>query len=175
MRKRKNGKKIFTILLSAVLLESSVGGNFVFAQNMENQDFAQQLEKLYKDPDRSYQSDVRWWIGEAANTDEALLEEVQALYDAGFHGVELCMQSENNADNETYAYGSAMWSHKWKLLINALLDHGMEVSLTSGTNWATSNVPGLDPDSQAASLVIAMGQKVVEPGEKIEALPEPET
>ena len=93
---------------------------------------------------------MRWWIGEAANTDEALLDEIQALYDAGFRGVELCMQSDNGADDATYAYGSEMWSHKWKLMMNKLLDLGMGVYLTSGTNWATSNVPGLDPDSQAA-------------------------
>lgn len=51
----------------------------------------------------------------------------------------------------------------------------MEVSLTSGTNWATSNVPGLDPDSQSASQVIAMGKVIVAPGETITALPKPET
>ena len=185
MRKRKLGKKALALLLSALLLEGGAGESLVFAEAVENvsteestdtkKDFLQQLQELYKDPDRSYQSDVRWWLGEAANTDEALLEEVQALYDEGFHGVELCMQSENNADNETYAYGSEMWAHKWKLLMNALLDHGMEVSLTSGTNWATSNVPGLDPDSQAASQVIAMGSEVLKPGEKIEKLPEPDT
>ena len=79
----------------------------------------------------------------AANTDESLLEEIQALYDAGYRGVELCMQSDNAAPDATYAYGSEMWTHKWNLMMNKLLDLDMAVYLTSGTNWATSNVPGL--------------------------------
>ena len=120
--------------------------------------FREQLEALYIDPDRVYSSDVRWWLGSAAATDDSLLEEIQALYDAGFRGAELCMQSDSAADNATYAYGSDMWSHKWKLMMNALLDLGMGVYLTSGTNWATSNVPvsELDPDSQEAMQIVVM-------------------
>ncbi len=124
----------------------------------EESSFAEELERLYIDPDRVYSSDVRWWLGAAAATDDSLLEEVQALYDAGFRGAELCMQSDSAADNATYAYGSEMWSHKWKLMMNALLDLGMGVYLTSGTNWATSNVPvsELDPDSQEAMQIVVM-------------------
>src|SRR5918994_3232071 len=116
----------------------------------KSSDFAEQLESRYIDPNRIYSTDVRWWLGEAANTDESLLEEIQALYDAGYRGVELCMQSDNAAPDATYAYGSAMWTHKWNLMMNKMLDLGMAVYLTSGTNWATSNVPGLDPASQQA-------------------------
>ena len=91
------------------------------------------------------------------HTDESLLEEIQALYDGGFRGVELCMQADNAAPDATYAYGSAMWAHKWNLMMNKLLDLGMAVYLTSGTNWATSNVPGLDPTSQQAMQNLTMG------------------
>ena len=75
---------------------------------------------------------------EASNTDETLLEEIQTLYDSGFRGVELAMQSDGGAPDVTYAYGSAMWAHKWSLMMNKLLDLGMSVYLTSGTNWSTS-------------------------------------
>ena len=118
--------------------------------------FAQQLETRFVDPDRVFSTEVRWWLGMAAHANETLLEEIQALYDGGFRGVELCMQGDNAAPNEIYAYGSAEWSHKWKLMMNKLLDLGMTVSLTSGTNWSTSNVPGLDPDSPEAMHVAAM-------------------
>ncbi|MFR7900860.1 MAG: hypothetical protein ACLU6Y_14320 [Ruminococcus sp.] len=37
---------------------------------------------------------------------ETLLEEIQTLYDSGFRGVELCMQSDGVAPDEDYAYGS---------------------------------------------------------------------
>jgi hypothetical protein len=126
--------------------------------------FAQELEAKYTDPDRVYSTEVRWWLNRAALTDETLLDEIQAIYDAGFRGIELCMQSGStgtmsaNDMNEIYAYGSAEWSHKWKLMMNKILDLGMTVSLTSGTHWATSNVPGLDPNSQAAMQVAAMSQ-----------------
>lgn len=136
--------------------------------------FAQELTEKFKDPDRDKQSYVRWWLPQASLTDEQLKTEIQQMYDSGFDGVELCMQT-SSAPTDDYAYGSEMWSHKWKLMMNTLLDYGMSVSLTSGTNWATSNVPGLDPDSQEASQVIAMGETVVSPGETITQLPQPET
>lgn len=135
--------------------------------------FAAGLEGRYIDPDRVFSSDVRWWLGEAAHTDETLLEEIQALYDAGFRGVELCMQTDAKADDTDYAYGSAMWEHKWNLMMNKLLDLGMAVYLTSGTNWQTSNVPGLDPTSAAAMQNLIMATSVVAAGESVSSLPAP--
>lgn len=173
---KKNGmcKKALGTFLAAAVAVSGMSVTCLGADvTAEEGDFRTSLER-YKDPERVYNSDVRWWLAEASNTDEVLLQEIQNMYDAGFHGVELCMQTDDNADDATYAYGSEMWSHKWKLMMNALLDHGMEVSLTSGTNWATSNVPGLDPDSQEASQVVAMGKVTVKAGETLAELPQPE-
>ncbi|MEU4677898.1 glycosyl hydrolase [Micromonospora sp. NPDC023737] len=135
--------------------------------------FAQDLKGKYLDPDRTFSSDVRWWLGDAAHTDETLLEQIQALYDGGFRGVELCMQNDAGAPDAVYAYGSDMWSHKWNLMMNKLLDLGMSVYLTSGTNWSTSNVPGLDPDSQAAMQNLTLGTGTVNPGETLTVLPAP--
>src|SRR5699024_10316775 len=106
--------------------------------------------------------------------DETLLEEIQALYDAGFRGVELAMQSDSAAPDESYAYGSEMWAHKWNLMMHKLLDLGMGVYLTSGTNWATSNVPGLDPTSQSAMQNLTLGTGTVAAGEGLTVLPAPE-
>lgn len=135
--------------------------------------FAQELESKYIDPDRVYSTDVRWWLGSASHTDETLLEEIQALYDSGFRGAELAMQDDGEAEDEDYAYGSPMWAHKWNLMMNKFLDLGMGVYLTSGTNWATSNVPGLDPTSQAAMQNVTMGTSVAAAGEQVTALPIP--
>lgn len=135
--------------------------------------FEEHLESKYIDPDRIFSTDVRWWLGEAAHTDETLLEEIQSLYDAGFRGVELCMQNDNAASNTDYAYGSEMWTHKWNLIMNKLLDLGMSVYLTSGTHWATSNVPGLDPDSQAAMQNLSLATSTVSAGQSLATLPAP--
>src|SRR5690349_4515866 len=137
--------------------------------------FAQQLEGKYVDPDRVYSTDVRWWLGSASHTDETLLEEIQALYDGGFRGAELAMQDDGEANDEDYAYGSPMWAHKWNLMMNKFLDLGMGVYLTSGTNWATSNVPGLDPASQAAMQNLTMATSVAAAGEQVTVLPSPTT
>ena len=155
-------KRILSSILALGMLASIATGTVANATNAnspEAKSFQQTLTEKYVDPDRTYSTDIRWWIGEAANTDEVLLDEIQALYDAGFRNVELCMQSDIGADDATYAYGSEMWSHKWKLMMNKLLDLGMGVSLTSGTNWSTSNVPGLDPDSQAAMQNVSPGNR----------------
>lgn len=160
-------KFIIFLLLFAMILPAQG----LATETVEN--FKTELEASFKDPDRIYNSDVRWWLADAGYTDEVLLQEIQAMYDGGYHGVELCMQN-GSAPDELYAYGSEMWSHKWKLMMNKLLDLGMEVSLTSGTNWSTSNVPGLDPDSQGASQVIALGDVIVAAGETITSLPKPD-
>ncbi len=93
-------------------------------------------------------------MAEGAHTDETLLEEVQAIYDAGFRGMELCEQVDTSVSDVDYGYGSDQWDHDLKLVLNRALDLGMTVSLTSGTNWATANIPGLDPQSQAASQAV---------------------
>ncbi|GAA1869594.1 glycosyl hydrolase [Asanoa iriomotensis] len=143
------------------------------ASSTKHPAFARFLEGKYVDPDRVFSGEVRWWLGDAAHTDETLLEQIQAMYDGGFRGVELCMQNDTGAPDAVYAYGSAMWAHKWNLMMNKLLDLGMSVHLTSGTHWATSNVPGLDPDSQAAMQNLTLGTSTVDAGQSLTALPAP--
>ena len=171
MKKRK-GIVAAIILSLAMTAQLAVGA--MGAEQEKEQSFAEQLEARYIDPDRIYSSDVRWWLGSASATDETLEEEIQNLYDFGFRGVELCMQDDGVAPNELYAYGSDMWAHKWKLMMNKLLDLGMGVYLTSGTNWASSNVPvsELDPTSPEAMQIIVSSYEPVfcESGEKLEGV-----
>ena len=116
--------------------------------------FAAALEARFTQPGIEKRTEVRWWMAEGAHTDETLLEEVQAMYDAGFRGMELCEQVDTSVDDADYGYGSDQWDHDLKLVLNKALDLGMTVSLTSGTNWATANIPGLDPQSRAASQAV---------------------
>ena len=159
-------RKTMAILLALMLVLSALAG--LAEPEAATSDFAATLEDRFMDPDREFGSDVRWWLGSAAATDDTLLEEIQAMYDGGFRGAELCMQSDGVAPDEDYAYGSEMWAHKWKLMMNKMLDLGMSVYLTSGTNWATSNVPEryMSPASQEASqsLFIGLGEKTQQQG-----------
>lgn len=113
-------------------------------------DFYYELVEKYADSDIEHRTEVRWWMAEGAHTDETLEKEVQAMYDAGFRGVELAQLNETLIDASVYGYGSEQWNHDFHVVLNKALDLGMTVGITSGTNWNTTNVPGLDPDSQAA-------------------------
>ena len=106
-------------LLSALMISSAVFS--ALPVMAETDSSLKRCWKAITQTHRVYSSDVRWWLGEASNTDEVLLDEIQALYDGGFRGVELCMQSDEAADDATYAYGSEMWAHKWNLVMNKLL------------------------------------------------------
>lgn len=180
MRKRKEAALALLLTLT-LAVQLPAGALAADASDEAKGSFAQALEERYVDPDRIYSSDVRWWLGSASATDETLEEEIQELYDDGFRGVELCMQNDGVAPDEDYAYGSAMWSHKWKLMMNKLLDLGMGVYLTSGTNWASANVPAslMDPTSEAAMQILASSYEPIfaESGDKLEgtAIGTPET
>ena len=125
-------KKWISLALAASLLLGAVPGL------AETDDFSSGLEARYVTPDRAFATEVRWWMAEGAHTDETLLEEIQAIYDAGFRGMELCEQVDPAVAETEYGYGSAQWDHDLKLVLNKALDLGMTVSLTSGTNWAPS-------------------------------------
>lgn len=141
----------FTAVLLAVIMTAACVS---LPAVSEEQDFFARLEALYTAPDRAFATEVRWWMAEGAHTDETLLEEVQAIYDAGFRGMELCEQVDPAVSDADYGYGTDQWDHDLKLVLNKALDLGLTVSLTSGTNWATANIPGLDPQSPAASQVV---------------------
>ena len=143
----KSWKRFLSALLAASLLPVTLAAG-------EEDSFAEAIESRYAEPDISTRSEVRWWMAEAGHTDETIVSEIQAMYDAGFRGMELCAQAEDEISETDYGYGSDQWDHDLKLALNTALDLGMTVSVTSGTNWATANVPGLDSQSQGASQIV---------------------
>lgn len=143
-----------SVMVSAKQTQEAMGTNKAQAaveRLNERSDFYYELVDNYGKPEIEYRSEVRWWMAEGAHTDETLEEEVQAIYDAGFRGIELCQLNVSGLDASVYGYGSEQWNHDFRLVLNKALDLGMTVGLTSGTNWQTANVPGIDPDSQAAN------------------------
>ncbi|MCI8497150.1 MAG: hypothetical protein HFE85_02715 [Clostridiales bacterium] len=160
----KKFKKALAVLLSACIAGSAAASGTAFAADSGGSDFLSDLKASYTDPAREYKSEVRWWMAEGAHTDETLLEELQTMYDAGFRGVELCQLDVGGLDGGSFGYGSDQWNHDFHLVLNKALDMGMTVGLTAGTNWQTANVPGLDPDSQAANQSVFETHETVEPG-----------
>jgi len=128
-------------------------------------EFAARLARVYGDPAREYATEVRWWLAQGAHTDETIRSEIQMIHDSGFAGIELCLLNEPNVDSSVYAYGSEEWAHDVQTAIEMATELGMSVSLTSGTHWATANVPGLNPDSQAALQEVGYSTEFVPAGE----------
>ncbi|MCR5682953.1 MAG: hypothetical protein K6G29_10945 [Clostridiales bacterium] len=118
--------------------------------------FEEALCEKFARPAISARTDVRWWMASGLHTDETIREELRAMHDAGFGGVELCQLADRHVDETLYGYGSRQWENDVKLILNTALDCGMSVSLTSGAGWSTANVPGLDPDSQEANQCVVL-------------------
>ena len=93
---------------------------------------------------------MRWWLSQGRHTDETIKESVQEIADAGFAGIEFAQLNEPNVDASKFAYGSPEWTHDVELIIGEATKHGLGASFTSGTHWATANIPGLDTNSGAA-------------------------
>lgn len=158
-------KAIFAVLLSMTILSGNLTATVAAAEADGASSFAQRLSEKYSEPDIKNRTEVRWWMGEGLHTDETLKEEIQAIYDAGFRGFELCQLNDSNVDATKYGYGSEQWNHDFHLVLNTALDLGMTLGLTSGTNWSTANIPGLDPDSQEANQCIFETDEILEPGQ----------
>ena len=118
--------------------------------------FEQKIAKQFSHVEPIHRSEVRWWMAAGMHTDETIKEEIRAMHDAGFSGVELCQLADKTIKEEVYGYGSPQWENDVKLILNTALDFGMSVSLTSGAGWSTANVPGLDPDCQQANQCVVL-------------------
>ena len=95
-----SGKKILSAVLSAALLLPAASAL------AEDDAFAAEIERRYTAPSIDSRSEVRWWMAEAGHTDETIRAEIQAMYDGGFRGVELCAQGEDEISETDYGYGS---------------------------------------------------------------------
>lgn len=166
--KRQNMWKtaLASVLTSALLLSSTAVNMAAFATTGEGASFLNQLNANYNKPKQSYATEVRWWLPEGGHTDETIKEEINMMYEQGFTGFELCQLNEAGVDADVYGYGSESWAHDVKVAIQEAAKLGMSVGLTSGTNWTHANIPGLDPNSEAAGQEIGISIENVAAGQK---------
>ena len=61
--------------------------------------FAAMIAEKYSDIEIMNRTEVRWWMASGMHTDETIREELQAMHDAGFGGVELCQLSDLICDD----------------------------------------------------------------------------
>src|SRR4051812_22639129 len=126
-----------------------------------------------RDPALASKPEVRWWLSQGAHTDQTIKESVKEIADAGFAGIEFAMLNENRVDATKFAYGSPEWTHDVKLIISEATKYGLGASFTSGTHWATANIPGLDPNAEAANHEVAAGRAEVRQGTTLTQVPVP--
>ena len=165
---RKTWKKaLAAVLTPTMLMAAGVPTNVFASEEAAQNSFLAMLKDNYTEPAQGYKTEARWWLPEGAHTDETIIEEITALHDQGFTGFELCMLDEEGADDAIYAYGSESWTHDVKVAIETAASFGMSVGLTSGTHWQCANIPGLDPNSEAAGQEAGWSMTRVAAGESI--------
>jgi len=80
---------VLSLASTAMAAETMTNAEAAVAALNAGSDFYYELVENYADSDIEHRTEVRWWMCEGGHTDETLLEELQAMYDAGFRGVEL--------------------------------------------------------------------------------------
>jgi hypothetical protein len=126
------------------------------------------------DPVTDSKPEIRWWLAAGSHTDETIKETVKELADSGFAGIEYVMLNDTAVDADIWSYGTAEWVHDVKVIIGEATKYGMSVSFTSGTNWSTANIPGLDPNDDSAGHAAAYAYTCRAAGDTTDfATPEP--
>ena len=167
MKKQKTWKKkVVSGLLAALLVSSTVAGSVAVSATNQGTSFLDQLNANYNKPAQSNATEVRWWLPEGGHTDKTIIEEINTMHEQGFTGFELCMLDEAGVSADVYGYGSESWQHDAKVAITEAAKLGMRVGITSGTHWTHANIPGLDPNSEAAGQEIGISVENVKAGQK---------
>lgn len=138
-----------------------------------DQDFIQKLHEKYDQIEVQYRPDVRWWLAEGLNTDETLRKNIQEIHDSGFGAAEFLAMPEPGADSKVYGWGSEEWTSDTRLIIEEATRLGLGFSLTSGTHWASANLPDTyiwqgepyNPDNKAAAKELDYATVLLNAGE----------
>lgn len=108
---------------------------------MTQKERKESLEQMFGEIERPYRPDVRWWLAEGLHTDPTLRRNVKEIYDSGFGAAEFLAMPEPGADSSVYGWGSEEWTSDSRLIIQEATERGLGFSLTSGSHWATANLP----------------------------------
>ncbi len=149
---------------------------------MTQKEREQKLREMFGEIEKPYRPDVRWWLAEGLHTDPTLRKNVKEICDSGFGAAEFLAMPEPGADSGIYGWGSEEWTSDSRLIIKEATEKGLGFSLTSGSHWATANLPDTyiwqgepyTPDHKAASKELDYATVLVAPGERVRGpLPRP--
>lgn len=161
-------------ILSTLCLVSVLTTIPAFAQT----EFAKTLRDAVASPEPIYRPEVRWWLAEGLHTDETLRKNVEEIANSGFGAFEFLAMPERSAPDNIYGWGSDEWTADTRLLIREATKRGLGFSLTSGTHWATANLPdsyiwdgaNFDLDNRAASKELDYATIAVSAGRTFEGV-----
>lgn len=108
-----------------------------------------------------------------AHTEETIKESVREIAESGFAGIEFAMLNAPGVNPSIWSYGSQEWVNDVRLIIQEATKYGLSASFTSGTHWATANIPGLSGDDQAANQDVANARALVTQGNTLTTVPVP--
>lgn len=167
---KKRAKILTSVFMAAALAVTGTIPAFA----AEEDAFLTELEGKFVEPEQQYWPEARWWLAEGSNTDETIAESVKSAYESGIGAIEFATL-EAGVDAERYSWGSDEWISDSHKVIEEATKLGMGASFTSGTHWKTTNIPGIDPNSDAASQELAVTTQSVKSGESFDdILPLPE-
>ncbi|HEX3786320.1 MAG TPA: glycosyl hydrolase [Pseudonocardiaceae bacterium] len=110
-------------------------------------------------PPASVAPKFRWWWPNAQVDPGEIANEVNAVADAGFGGLEVSDVHHSGLiqlDTEHYGWGSAHWVDALDTALTTAARRGLTLDLTMGPSWPAA-VPTITPDSAAASCELAHG------------------
>ncbi|MBP2651485.1 MAG: cell wall anchor protein [Firmicutes bacterium] len=128
----------------------------VDTQKSSTSEFAKEIFNSFSKPSMENRPQLRWWLAEGSHTKQTLLDSMNEIHAAGYGGVEILTLTEATVDKNKYGWGTEEWNNDIRTILKEANKLGMGVSFTSGPNWQPA-IPGITPDSDAASKEIVYG------------------
>ncbi|WP_181405063.1 glycosyl hydrolase [Aestuariibacter sp. GS-14] len=102
----------------------------------------------------------RWWLPAAKVEDRVLIKQLEAIADAGFKGVEICIHMGDThytrEQMRTHGWGTQRWNEVYKRILTTANDLGLQVDTTISPAWPAA-VPTIVPTDNAASKELLAG------------------
>lgn len=167
---KKRIRSLLALLTALALLLSCVPAL------AESADAPATLAELFLQPDNDSRPMFRYWLPDAAVTEEQLAKEMQEMQDAGFGGVEIAHVpfSRLLGDLETNGWGTPAMQQALINVFNAAntLEGDFNVDVTINTQWPPA-LDTIDPNDEAASQELHMAYAKI-PADLAMDVPQPE-